>query len=78
MRMYLGVQIGEHSSDIAVDIEAEHTVAELRAALESYLGLHIPQLYSDSRAEPLTEHSRVAEAGLVSGNTLSDLSLIHI
>ena len=74
MRMYLGVQIGEHSSDIAVDIEAEHTVAELRAALESYLGLHIPQLYSDSRAEPLTEHSRVAEAGLVSGNTLSDRS----
>lgn len=72
--MHLGVQVGEHSSDIAVDIEAEHTVAELRVALEGYLGLSIPQLYKDGTGEPLAEHSLVAEAGLVSGNVLSDRS----
>ena len=72
MRMHLGVIIGGHSSDVCIDLEAGHTVAALRQALEEYGAVRISHLYKVGHADPLDEDALVAQAGLVSGDLLSD------
>lgn len=72
MDMQLTIALGNASHDVVVDVEASHTVEDLRAGLQAHVGIAIATLFGGSDSSPLEPASLISEAGIVSGDVLSD------